>query len=88
MHTIYYTHIIKEFYKSKQFYPSTSLYTYIEFNTSPKIFSSCVYTFSGERIKKKFYNTYSFVLLHKIIHSRSRLIISLYESNCCLKTEE
>lgn len=53
MHTIYYTHVIKEFYKSKQFYPSTSLYTYIEFNTCPKIFSSCVYRFLGEGIKKK-----------------------------------
>lgn len=86
MHTIYYIHVIKDIYKSKEFYPSITLYTYADFNTCSKIFSSWVYRFSGEGIKIKlnFTRTHiNFILLHKIIHSHSRVMrTSLYESNC------
>lgn len=34
MHTIYYIHVIKDIYKSRQFHLSTVLHTYIDFNLS------------------------------------------------------
>lgn len=36
MHTIYYSHVIKDIYKSKQFHPSTVSNTYIDFNLSQR----------------------------------------------------
>lgn len=88
MHTIYYSHVIKDTYKSQQFHPSTVSYTYIDFNLLQRF--SVPRRFSGERIKIKlnFTRTHvNFILFHKIIHSHSRLIrTSFYESDCCLKT--
>lgn len=78
MHTIYYSHVIKDIYKSKQFHPSTVLYTYIDFLICPKdsLFPG---DFLGERIKIKlnFTRTHvNFILFRKIIRSHSRLIKS------------
>lgn len=91
MHTIYYIHVIKDIYKSRQFHPPTMLYTYIDFNLS-KDFSVPSRDFSGGRIKIKlnFTRTHvNFILFHKIIRSHSRLIrTGFYESDCCPNTTE
>lgn len=34
MHTIYYIHVIKDIYKSRQFHPPTMLHTYTDFSLS------------------------------------------------------
>lgn len=86
-HTIYYVHVIKDIYKSRQFHPPTMLHTYTDFSLSrDSLFP--VDCSGGRKRKLNFARTHvNFMLFHKIIRSHSRLIgTGFYESNCSLKT--
>lgn len=87
MHTIYYIHVIKDIYKSRQFHPPQLCCILTQILVCPEILCSQQRLFRRKR-KLNFARTHvNFMLFHKIIRSRSRLIgTGFYESNCSLKT--